>query len=212
VKPQPPTPAPAPVREASFWDQRYVEHDTPWDKGAPHPGLAHWLQDGAFGLGREKVSRVLVPGCGRGHDALELARHFPAVLGVDFSAEALRRATATDEHLPHLQFAQADFLAPPIDWTAQFDLIFEHTCFCAIDPATRQTYVQSCSSLLQAGGWLAGFFFTNLEREGGPPFGVSPEELAALFAPHFTLLDRRPVSTTFPGREGEEELWLWRRN
>lgn len=153
------------VREASFWDRRYLEADTPWDKGQPHPSLARVLARlESCDAPANGILRVLVPGCGRGHDARELARRFPDVLAVDFSREALAEAERQEVNPPGLRFAEADFLAPPDEWSAEFDLIFEHTCFCAIEPSTRPQYADSCQKILRPGGLLAGFFFTELPR------------------------------------------------
>ena len=44
------------------WNLRYEEGDTPWDKGGAHPVLADMLSRRPFS------GRVLVPGCGRGHE------------------------------------------------------------------------------------------------------------------------------------------------
>src|SRR5215469_12304314 len=53
-----------------YWEQRYQTRDMPWEKGAPSPGLVDFLaahRDLSHGT-------VCVPGCGSGHDVLELAR------------------------------------------------------------------------------------------------------------------------------------------
>ena len=47
------------------WEKRYTEKDTPWDKGEPAPGLVDWLKSQNL----DPDIRVLVPGCGCGHDA-----------------------------------------------------------------------------------------------------------------------------------------------
>ena len=44
------------------WEAHYQQGDMPWEKGAPSPGLVDFLAS-------EPVpGRVLVPGCGAGHD------------------------------------------------------------------------------------------------------------------------------------------------
>ena len=47
------------------WNERYRTEDTPWDKGKPAPGLVDWLAKRQM----SPNNRVLVPGCGKGHDA-----------------------------------------------------------------------------------------------------------------------------------------------
>jgi SAM-dependent methyltransferase len=196
------------VRRAAFWDRRYLENDTPWDKGSSHPNIPVILQIASPLIAANQVCRLLVPGCGRGHDARELARHFQEVLAVDLSKEALQEARQHPENPENLRFVLADFLHPPEEWCGKTDVIFEHTCFCAIDPADRPAYAAACRQILRPGGLLAGLFFTRLPRDVGPPFGSPADELRETFAEGFALLHQAPVTQTFPGREGEEDFFL----
>ncbi|MBI3995764.1 MAG: thiopurine S-methyltransferase, partial [Nitrospirae bacterium] len=91
-----------------------------------------------------------------------------------------------------------------------YDLIFENTFFCAIDPDHRDRYVESAAAILKPGGFLLGVFY-NIRPETGPPFGATRDELIDRFGRYFTLaLDRVPRS--IPRREGKELLMLWRRS
>ena len=72
------------------WEQHYLDNHTPWDKGAPAPPLLDWIEnnpDVIFG-------KVLVPGCGVGHDCRPIAEMTSAteVLGIDIASEAVKRA------------------------------------------------------------------------------------------------------------------------
>ncbi len=60
-----------PVRreESTDWESLYQIGDTRWDKGRPAPGLVEFLAREP----RIPRGRVLVPGCGRGHDAVAWA-------------------------------------------------------------------------------------------------------------------------------------------
>ena len=75
----------AEVGDPAFWEERYRAGQDGWDLGGPAPALAAWLEIGgrfaAAVAGRS--ARVLVPGCGRGHDARLLARVGHEVTGVD---------------------------------------------------------------------------------------------------------------------------------
>ena len=51
------------------WEERYLSGRTAWDRGGVSPALRHWLASGAL-----RAGRVLVPGCGRGHEVAALAR------------------------------------------------------------------------------------------------------------------------------------------
>src|SRR6201996_6760918 len=68
------------------WESHYRQGDTPWEKGAPSPGLVDFLTE-------EPVrGRVLVPGCGFGHDVRALAATAEEVVGLDIAASAVEGA------------------------------------------------------------------------------------------------------------------------
>lgn len=190
------------------WDSRYREGDTPWDKGRPHPGMERfWERMGLRGRG-------LVPGCGTGWDAIELARRLGrggSVTGLDLSPRALRMARDRDLD-GAVKWVEGDFFEmDEADLEGPYDWVFEHTCFCAIPPAARSRYFAAVCRWLRPGGLLAGFFFTGLEDDGrGPPWGVDAAALEALFEPAFESIAVDRSDPTFPGREGEETFRMWR--
>lgn len=187
------------------WNARYAGGDTPWDKGAPHPILFNdSTKDFLSG-------RVLVPGCGTGHDARALAARGLDVTGLDISPVALGRARAA--HFPaNLQYVIGSLFDLSSDMKAAFDGVFEHTCFCAIDPARRADYAASVASALKRGGRLLAVFFLDPGNDGdGPPFGCTRSEIDAFFRPYFRVLREESVIPTFAGREGRELLILMER-
>lgn len=180
------------------WNARWITGDTPWDKGtatpvlaeiaARHPDLFH--------------GRVLAPGCGAGHDARWLTRHGCETTGWDIAPRAVETARRLGG-----TFEVHDFFEPPDE---TFDVIFEHTCFCAIHPAQRGDYIRSAGKLLETGGRLVGVFFINPDMapgEPGPPFGVDAEELETMWrAGGFDVVDSWVPETGFPGRLGRERV------
>ena len=103
------------------WEERYQQEDTPWDKGEPALGLTDWLKKQEL----NSETRVLVPGCGRGHDASAWAKAGFEATGLDISDLALSDARQKYECLPNLAFFPGNFLEEkPQD---PYDLIFEHT-------------------------------------------------------------------------------------
>ncbi|HEX8296725.1 MAG TPA: thiopurine S-methyltransferase, partial [Chthoniobacteraceae bacterium] len=64
---------------ATDWESHYQQGDTPWEKGGPSPGLVDFL------AAEPVTGRVLVPGCGFGHDVRALSAGGADVLGVDLS-------------------------------------------------------------------------------------------------------------------------------
>ena len=155
--------------------------------------------------------RILVPGCGTGHDVRELARLGLSVTGLDIAPLALERACRYDK-VADETYEPGDFFAPAPVGRELFDGIFEHTCFCAIDPARREDYVHAAAAALKPGGRLLAVFFTDPDHDGeGPPHGCTRAELDGLFGRDFRLLEERREIPTFPERHGRELLRLYER-
>lgn len=181
------------------WEARYVAGETPWDKGAPHPALVDWLQENSM------PGRVLVPGCGAGHDVRAISRGGASqVVGVDLSPTAIRRARVMGGE-GNEQYVVGDFLAGN-SFGKPFDWIFEHTCFCAIAPRRRVDYVQAAANALEFGGCLVAVFFTDPDNDDphSPPFACGIEELDVFFGGQFELLTSASQIKTYPEREGRE--------
>ena len=188
----------------AYWEHLYQVGDMRWDKGAASPGLVDFLSSQRHLTGET----VCVPGGGTGHDAGEWARAGFRVYGYDIAPSAIRlsqeRAAANGWHA---EFRLADFLRdePPF----QFDWLFEHTLFCAIQPKERELYVQAALRWLKPGGqYLAvNYFIPDTE---GPPFGTTREEIIRRFSPGFQLLADW-VPRSHPNRTGLERMFWWRK-
>ena len=189
------------------WEAAYRCGDTPWEKGAAHPALVDFLK------ANERITgEILVPGCGSGHDVRALSNPDNHAVGIDLAPGAIERATAFPK-VAGEEYHLADLLALPASWNRSFDLVFEHTCFCAIAPAMRERYVEAIVRLLKPGGKLLAIFFLNPDHdEDGPPYGVSREELHRLFGSYFTLEREWVPARTHPGREERELVRLLKKN
>ncbi len=192
------------------WELRYQSGDTPWEKGSASPALIELLEKFRdWGLGP-----VLVPGCGLGHDVRVLASMGISVVGVDLAPSALDRAREF-QHVGAESYELGNFFDPKWQVDRQFSAIWEHTCFCAIDPSDRARYVAAAAGCLVDGGVLAGVFFLTPFDPGedatGPPFGVSLEDLDKWFSPWFERLDGWVPAAAYPGREGREWVGLFRK-
>ena len=184
------------------WQARYLAGDTPWAKGTHHPALPQLLAD------EPPPGAVIIPGCGHGHDVLAIARKYSTrlVLGVDLAEIAVTEARQICRDQPNVRILHADFLGEePLLADGAFAMLWEHTCFCAIHPSKRTSYVATAARLLRPGGLLTGVFFLNLDREGdGPPWNCPESELRELFGADFEVSVIGPSPGTFPGRETEE--------
>lgn len=182
------------------WNARYTDADTPWDLGDAHPELVRRLPE----LG--EPGTAFIGGAGRAHDALALARHGWEVVATDWAPDAAG-AAAELERLGS-RYIVTDSLA--FD-DGRFDLIFEHTFFCAIDPELRLRYGAMANRLLAPGGHLAAIVFPigKQEAAGGPPWGISTAILTTALGSRFELVTDEPV--TLRGRSVWEERWaVWR--
>ena len=137
------------------WEACYCAGQTPWDKGAAAPPLLEWLAGPSRGLAGD----VLVPGCGFGHDVRAIAAtgHARRVVGLDLSGAAVARSRAFPAAGGET-YVEGDLFTLPLAWNGRFDWVFEHTCFCAIDPARRAEYVRTVADALRPDGQLLAIF------------------------------------------------------
>ncbi len=192
------------------WDQFYREGHTPWDKGAPAPPLLEWLSANPAAI----RGRVLVPGSGLGHDVRAIAAlpQVEEVVGLDLSPTAVAQASAlpgtgTESH------RLGDFLDLAPEHRGVYDWLWEHTCFCAIEPDRREAYVAAAHAAIKPGGYLLAVFYLDPyddeHRPGeGPPHGTSLEELEDRFAGSgaFVIEESYVPRRAYPGREGLERV------
>jgi len=160
----------------THWEEKYRNRTIPWDRGAVSPALLGWLDDGMVPDGR-----ILIPGCGLGHEALELAQRGFRVTALDIAPTAL-------EHLAgELRAAGVEaerVCADALTWQAQqpFDAIYEQTCLCALDPGQWPAYEHQLYDWLRPGGKLLALFMQT-ERAGGPPYHCGLRDMQTLFPP-----------------------------
>jgi methyl halide transferase len=156
-----------------FWNDKYLAGTPGWDRGGSSPALHHWLEEGTLLPGR-----VLIPGCGRGHEALELARRGFRVTALDIAPAALEHLQAELDRAG----LQADLvLADALAWhpDAPFDAIYEQTCLCALDPSLWSRYDGQLHAWLRPGGQLLAVFMQT-GRAGVPPFHCALPDMRAL--------------------------------
>ena len=190
------------------WQDRYLSGDTPWDKGASAPSLLPLIEEKPELFSGQ---RVFVPGCGIGHDAKELAKYGLNVVGGDIAPLAIARAKVGNPHA--VDFRELNILKIPESLVGSFDMVWEHTCFCALDPTLRADYVAAMWGLLKPNGVVLGVFFTNPDviPDEGPPYKTSCEELREIFSSHFSLEWVAEPKAFYQGREGREHLMLFKK-
>jgi SAM-dependent methyltransferase len=165
-----------------YWQQRFEQRQTPWDRGAPSPMLGTWLDAGAV----PADGAIIVPGCGSGHEVALLASHGHAVIGIDYAAAAIGLARERlNAHGLSAHLVEADVLAwQPAEPAAA---VYEQTCLCALHPDRWVDYAGQLHRWLRPGGALLALFM-QIRRDGaaegrieGPPYHGDINAMRALF-------------------------------
>ncbi len=184
-----------------YWSSAYERGDTGWDLGAPSPALPLLVPQ--LKLQR---ARILVPGAGTGNDAAWLAEQGHIVTALDFSPLAIAKAKEKYGHLSDLKFMQADVFSLPETMNSAFDIVIEHTLYCAIPPSRRNDLVKVWRRVLIDRGHLLGIFFAagSKRAPAGPPFGGSEWELRARLGQSFHALYWNRMRESRPDRLGRE--------
>ncbi|OMG56551.1 SAM-dependent methyltransferase [Azonexus hydrophilus] len=184
-----------------FWCQRFGEGITPWDAGRVPADFA------AFVARQPAPLTTLIPGCGSGWEAACLAENAWPVTALDFSPVAVDKARAV-LGTAAVDLVCADFFTfepaqPPA-------LIYERAFLCALPRKLWDDWGRRVAELLPGGGLLAGYFFV-CDQVKGPPFGILPEQLAALLQPAFECIEDTAVNDSIPVFSGRERWQVWRR-
>ncbi|KAG2418137.1 hypothetical protein HFD88_001238 [Aspergillus terreus] len=178
----------------------------PWDRGVPNPALEDTLLQKRAILGGPTTTdaqghmrrkKALVPGCGRGVDVLLLASFGYDAYGLEYSAAAVAQCKQEEakngDKYPvrdaeigrgKIVFVQGDFFKN--DWLEAlqlplncFDLIYDYTFFCALNPSMRPDWALRHTQLLapSPNGNLICLEFPRHKdpSKPGPPWGSSSE-------------------------------------
>lgn len=190
-------------REA--WSQRYRGGRTGWDIGRSPPALLDFIPS------LPPARRVLIPGCGRGHEVAAFCEAGHEVVAIDYAEGAVEAARANlGKNAPCVRlgdFFESDCLRP-----ASFDLCYERTFLCAIPVQRRADYAQRVFALLRPRGWLAGLFLYGDANPDGPPFPLQESHRRSFLGRSFTLLDSRPTGSDFQPLPSVREFWeVWQK-
>lgn len=195
---------------AEYWDNLYQSNDTGWDLSGPSQPFLDILDHLPL-----RGKNVLIPGCGNGHDVIQIAKLGAIVWAVDFAKRPLnniKNHPGFENHQIHL--LQSDIFDLNEKYLNKFDYIFEYTCYCAINPDQRKNYRDLIYQILKNGGKFISLFFPILkpETDGGPPFGVNIEETICLFEQKLKLLSIEKNINSHPKRKGNEVLVIMEKN
>ena len=165
------------MNNITFWNDCYAEGKTGWDRGEVHPALSKWLESGSL-----NPCDIVVPGCGRGYEVVELAKNSFQVTAIDIANEPVQHLRKhLGEHEANSQVIQKSIF----DYRPNkpVDAVYEQTCLCAIAPAQRALYERVVFDWLKPVGKLYVLFVQKGESPNeGPPFHCGMEDMKELFA------------------------------
>jgi len=188
------------------WEHHYEINDLGWDLGGVAPPFVRLWKE-------RKISpcKAIIPGCGRGHEAIFLAEHGFQITAVDYAQgavgwleKALVKKNLSGEVL------RQDFFNLDSYYNDNFDLMLENTFFCAISPSMRQKYVVTAGRVLRSGALFVGLFYET-DKEGGPPFNTRKRDIEEHFSEQFAIemLGKTPYSAE--QRKGKEWLAIFKK-
>jgi cyclopropane fatty-acyl-phospholipid synthase-like methyltransferase len=160
--------------KSNEWESRYQQGQTGWDRGAPSPNLDYWLDADLL-----TPCRILIPGCGNGHEVIALAEKGFDVTAIDIAPSPINNLKkALDAKQLNATLIQADFFT----WVPeqQFDAIYEQTSLCALPPERWQAYEACLHNWLTLRGKLFAQFMQT-GKEDGPPFHCDITTMTDLF-------------------------------
>ncbi len=188
------------------WQNHYDTNDLGWDLGQVAPPFVKLWQEEKLPLGK-----VLVPGCGRGHEVVFLAENGFDVTAIDFSSGAVRYLeNALQERNLKGRILHQDFFSLDGSHDDVYDLVLEQTFFCAISPKQRRDYVLNVTRILKPGGMLIGLFY-HTDKQGGPPYNTTREDIEKHFSKNFKILQLDKTSLSAEQRKDKEWLGILQR-
>ncbi len=183
------------------WQSHYESGELPWDLGKVSPAFVHLLEQNILLPGK-----LIVPGCGQGHEVIFFVGNGFEVTAVDIAPGAVDLLkNALRKQGLNAEVINQDFFKLKENYNETFDYMLEQTFFCAIHPLQRSLYVETSHRILKPGGKIFGLFYETGEA-GGPPFNTTELDVREFFAPRFKILSLKKNNNSVDRRKEKE--WL----
>ena len=193
------------VNDLEYWENIYLNNDTGWDLGAATPYIEKISDE-------IKKGKVIILGCGRGYDAVMLAKKGFEVTAVDFSPSAINFLNdLANQKSALVKIIQRDIFSLADNFKGHFDYVIEQTCFCAINPVRRLDYEKLVSNILCKNGKLIGLWFPLDKKlsDGGPPYGTTVKEVKSIFNKGWKIKKEEFPKESIKTRIGREKLIIF---
>ena len=193
------------VNNFDFWEEIYKKDDIGWDLNGPTPTFEKIAL-------RLKPGKVIILGCGRGHDAITFAKLNFEVTAVDFAPSAVSYlSNLCKEKKVKVNIIQKDIFLLGKSIKNYFDYVIEQTCYCEIDPSRRQQYETLIYRILKSSGRLIGLWYPIDKplKDGGPPWGVSISNLKNTFKKNWRITEELFSELSVKKRKNREILIIF---
>ncbi|KAJ2370678.1 hypothetical protein H4S02_003517 [Coemansia sp. RSA 2611] len=205
----------APDEYNQIWHNCWKTMTTKWDKGEVSPALRELVEEKQWKL---PSGQGIVPGCGRGYDAMYLASPSLHMVGADLSPIAVETATKLRDEAgissDLVDFQTLDFFKFEVP-ESKFQLAYDYTFFCALHPSMRASWGARYADVISPGGQLIALMYplakSDEDRNRGPPFLLSEADYHKVLDDNFELIHIDPKCKTHDTRVGEEIITVWRR-
>lgn len=199
-----------------YWLERWQENRIGFHRDDANPRLVEHYR------ALSDTIRILVPLCGKSVDLEWLAVHGLEVVGVELSEKAAqdffaergitpeRKARGAFIEYRHstISILVGDFFDTSTAELDYFDAVYDRAAMIALPPELRQRYVAHLPTLLSPKAKLL-LVTLHYDAEGGPPFSVSPEEVAKSYPQaRITELGSYDARAETPGPLERGATWI----
>ncbi len=192
-----------PTIDELYWDSRYKQNKTGWDIGYPSEPIKCYIDQ----LTNKEV-KILIPGCGNAYEAEYLIQQgFNNIHLVDISdtlVDKLKSNFKNEIESGQIKVTKSDFF----EIEEIYDLIFEQTFFCALEPKLRNKYAEQMHKILRPNGKLVGLLFNFTFEDSGPPFGGTISEYLSILDPFFNIKKFETSYNSIKPRESKEIFFI----
>jgi cyclopropane fatty-acyl-phospholipid synthase-like methyltransferase len=169
----------------SFWEEMYSSTSPPpWDIGRPQPAFIRLVRRGEL-----RPGKVLDVGCGKGDNAIFLAKSGFVVVGLDKAHAAIQLAkTKMAEQKVNVDFRVGDALKLARYFQkGEFSNVIDSGFFHTLTDKERPDFVNQLDWVLHPGGCYFMLCFSDKEHRHSYPRSISKDEIREMLTPVFRI-------------------------
>lgn len=207
--------------EAGFWHNKWATNDIKFHEGAQNGLMAKHFNK----LSLKTGDRVFVPLCGKTQDIASLLEQGYKVAGAELNQSAIEQlfedlrlepTITTAGKLVHYSATDIDIFVGDIfelgaEALGHIDAIYDRAALVALPSEMRTRYTKHLRKITNTAPQFVICFEYDQSQLDGPPFSITPDELQAHYASHYTLTQVDRVDVPEGGVKGkcpaEEHAW-----